>query len=178
MDGHRESVILREYEDLLTDALTQLETARAEVASLEPIVQGLRRRVGRDPSKPSEDDHEPEPTPAELRAQGRSVYGGRPTLIGTLEELMADGTVRSLDQIMGELERNVHFADRTPSRNSLSNRLADLVDRDYLVKIKVGKGRLYQLAPQHREGADSGDTTSAAPATTDDNALQPTGEVT
>lgn len=125
LNRNRERELLSEYAAELSAARSRREEAQAEVDSLEPIVEGLRKRVG-----------EKEPL-----ATFSPTYGGKPIMAAVITGFLADGAVRSVDDVVRHFAEHPAYRDKQPSRTSITNRLNDLVKANDLTRVERG---LYQ----------------------------------
>ena len=134
----QETAILAQYEAMLVAARCRSNEAQREIESLERIVVSMRERLdslgprARSSSGLASSDENPLPT-----------YRGRATLPGFLKRLMADGRRRTLDQIAQAVEADANFVDRRPNRNTLSNRMHELMRSGYVQRVERG---IYELA--------------------------------
>jgi hypothetical protein len=165
LDRDREREILREYEEAL-------RRAQRDVATLGPIVENLRARVGESESElpdtrsriPSMDPAATERRPRPTRpASPMETYRGRRTLMSAIRGLFpAPGNPRHVDDVLRVLRTDPDFADRVPTRNSVNSRLLDLAKTGFLTK--TDRATFDRAAPQNgsvptvetNEGAQAG----------------------
>jgi multidrug resistance efflux pump len=136
MELARETQNLREYRVELEAAEARLREAEADVFSLNQIVAGLEARIARlknEADTPAESG-EPEP-PSGAAPQPRRKRRG---LKKVLRAMMADGETRTVDEVLAALAEHESFRDDLPHRNSLVNRLWELVSEGYLESIDKG----------------------------------------
>jgi hypothetical protein len=138
----REREVLAEYEGLLAQATSRRDAAQSEVDSLTSIVQGISSRVAALPApngKPS--------AATKLGATIAALAAGaaasqeiarRGSLSTVLREVMVDARQRDVDEICGLLERRKAMPEGERGRQSVINRLGELVDEGYLNRVSRG----------------------------------------
>jgi hypothetical protein len=159
-----EKLVLAEYEALLADAQAELAEKRRAVVSLQTIVTGIRERLQvlepDEPDQTEEDDgaeEAPEPA-AEAPASPAppaavSIRYGKPTLMAMVREVMADGRSRDVDGVVEALLERDALPD-SDARQKVNNRLSELVQLDYLTRVRRG---VYVLK-QEQEAQDTNST--------------------
>ncbi len=139
-----ERQVLDHYMKLLADAQNRQKEAAGDIASLTPIVDGMRTRLGigaRDivtrPGNPYGS------TPV-------ATIGNAPNIMGTMRAIMMDGEERNTRMVMEELaKRNaLPQGDAATKRRKVANRLYEL-DKPLHFLEKGAKRGMYRLRSQN-----------------------------
>ena len=147
MDNERDRRRLKEYRDELRDAEARLAEANAEVVALQKIVAGLETRPGVADETPataaaSTADVVIEPSKVQTIIT-ISPASSRTALTDAIRAIMRDGRPRRVADIVGELDRFGLSAATRRQRQTLTNRLVEMTDRQELVRVDRG---VYKLA--------------------------------
>jgi hypothetical protein len=160
----RDEEQLRWYRAELVQTEEVLREYTASVNELRQIVTGLEARVERlrvnlygapeasdEDADPNRRDESPgavgeKITPSDIdRAHARSsveAAGTRLSLTEVLRKIMADGRVRNIDAVVEELRAYGYDGTGRRQRQTVTNRLYDLMEADYLERLRRG---VYQL---------------------------------